>query len=79
LTLEITYSGTKRFRTVITRDQDGRFRVRRERWETETLGDGSRGYWRNDAGRASIAASLEIARELAEEKLAESGDGPAMV
>ena len=68
LTLETAYSRTKLFRAIITRDSNGRFRVRREKWEVQ-------GNWSSDERKATVAISLETARSLAEEKLKETPDG----
>ncbi len=74
LTLEVTYSPHKRFRAIVTRDSNERFRVRLQRWslsEVEITGDG---FWVEDERGRTIAASLEIARALAEEKLTATDD-----
>ena len=68
LTLETAYSRTKLFRAIITRDSNNRFRVRRQRWDTQ-------GTWLPDERGMTVAASLEAARVLAEEKLKETPDG----
>jgi hypothetical protein len=68
LTLETTYSRTKIYRAIITRDSNGRFRVRREKWDVP-------GNWISDERAMTVAASLEAARVLAEEKLKETPDG----
>ena len=66
LTLETTYSRTKIYRAVITRDTNGRFRVRRQKW--------SEG-WLPEERTMTVAVSLEAARGLADEKLKETPDG----
>ena len=68
LTLETAYSRTKLFRTIITRDSNNRFRVRRQRWDAQ-------GTWLPDERGMTVAASLEAARVLAEEKLKDTPDG----
>jgi hypothetical protein len=68
LTLEVTYSPTKMRRSVITRDSNGRFRARRQRW------DAAPGHWHSDERGFATAVSLETARALAEEKLKEAPD-----
>ena len=69
LTLEATYSPKKMRRSIITRDANGRFRVRRQRWEALP------GHWQSDERGFATAVSLETARALAEEKLKEAPDG----
>jgi hypothetical protein len=68
LTLETAYSRTKLFRAIITRDSNGRFRVRRQRWNAQDD-------WIPDERAMTVAASLDAARILAEEKLKETRDG----
>ena len=66
LTLEVVYSRTKIYRSIISRDANARFRVRCEKWEAS---------WFANERSSTIAVSLETARTLAEEKLKETPDG----
>lgn len=75
LTLEVAYSRTKIYRTVITRDANGRFRVRRQKWDVGDSDHTRGGHWLPDQRGLTVAASLEAARALAEEKLKETPDG----
>jgi hypothetical protein len=74
LTLEVTYSRTKLYRSVITRDANARFRVRRQRWDVRDSEFTGGGHWLPDERGMTIAVSLEAARGLAEEKLREIPD-----
>jgi hypothetical protein len=75
MTLEVTYSRKKGFRSIITRDADKRFRVRREKWCAKDAEHTRRGHWLEDGRSRTIAASLEAARILAQEKLSKTLEG----
>ncbi len=75
LTIEVTYTPKKLRRAVITRDSNDRFRVRRERWDIGDADFTGEGHWLPDGRGLTIAATLETARDLAEEKLKEAPDG----
>ncbi len=75
LTLEVSYSSSKGYRSVISRDDNKRFRVRREKWHGEDVESASEGYWRSDQHGFTVAVSLETARVLALEKLEETPEG----
>jgi hypothetical protein len=75
LTLEVSYSREKGFRSVISLDANRRFRVRREKWDVGVPEFTGSGHWLPDQRGTTIAVSLETARVLALEKLEETPEG----
>jgi len=72
---EILFSTNNLFRAVITRDEQGVFRVHRDYWcvsDFEYIGEG---YWCQCDRMNTMTDTLENARALSKQKLRESSDG----
>jgi len=72
--IECLYSPQQEYRVGITRDQVGRYRVRRERWNTSDWDVAAVAFWSDDDARVTITDTLENARKLAAERLSETPD-----
>ncbi len=72
--VEVRYSGQKNYRSVITQDSAGRFRVHRQLWDASNWDVAPSAYWADDDHGAVIADTLDRARMLATEALLVRGD-----
>jgi len=71
--VEVIYAKDPQYRAVLTRDAEGRLRVRCEIWDTFEWEYQGKGFWREISPGATITDTLERARELASERLRDVG------
>jgi hypothetical protein len=72
--VECFYSSQQQYRAVISRDPAGRYRIRRERWNTGDWDIAKVAFWCDDDAMVTITDTLENARKLAAERLSEVPD-----
>jgi hypothetical protein len=73
--VEIHYSRQSHYRAIITTDSNGLYRVRREFWDAGDWEVAGVAFWNQNDRFATITDTLEIARNLVCESLAETPDG----
>ena len=69
--VECIYSPQRQYRVIISRDRAGRYRVRRERWNTSDWQVANIAFWYGDDSMVTITDTVERASSLAAERLSE--------
>lgn len=73
---DIVHAADARYRTVLTQDAEGRFRVRAECWDIGDAEFTGSGHWLPIGRTTTITGTLEHARAVAVDRLAELRAAP---